>query len=407
MALKALLTDFDRYWFSRGSAASFGIFRILIGFLWFCNLLMLAPCWYDWFGEHGFVPREAARRYLGGPTPTGLGFGVPPLDLLAGVSDDRIAIAFFALVTLAALATCLGVASRVSTVVLALGAVSLQHRNAIILHGGDSVLRICAIYLAVGPSGACCSIDRLLRIWRGREGLEPRAVYVWPQRVVAYNVALIYLTTVWVKWQGNLWRNGTATWYTARLQEFRRFPVPSFLNDRPMIYLTTWSTLAVEFALGTLVFFRPLRKYVLLAGILMHGYIEYSMNVPLFAFSICSMYICFYDGEEVAAWAQKVGRRMVRLHVTVRVPHALSPRSVALLEAVDPFKLVTYLPGESLSAQDARGRSLDPYRAILSRSVGTWVIAWVPVVVRRLLAAVLRPVGQPDQAPQYVNTATP
>ena len=50
-------------------------------------------------------------------------------------------------------------------------------------------------------------------------------------------------------------------------------------------------------------FFRPLRKYVLIAGILMHGYVEYSMNIPLFSYLMVSTYICFYDGEEISAWS--------------------------------------------------------------------------------------------------------
>ena len=82
--------------------------------------------------------------------------------------------------------------------------------------------------------------------------------------------------------------NGTATWYPVRLAEFYRFPVPSFLNDLPIVYLTTYGTLIVEFSLATAVFFRPLRKYVLLAGVLLHGFIEYSMNIPFFSFLMIS-----------------------------------------------------------------------------------------------------------------------
>ncbi|HEY0868440.1 MAG TPA: HTTM domain-containing protein [Fimbriimonas sp.] len=390
--MKDLLHDLDNYWFGRANPGGFGLFRILIGALWFVNLLMLAPDWEDWFGEHGFVPTAVARRWLG-PNETVLGLSIPRIDLLGGVVDPWITMPFYALVTLAALTTALGLWSRASTLVLAVGAVSLHHRNPLILHGGDTVLRICALYLAAGPSGAACSIDRLIRVWKGKEGLEPPSVSLWAQRLVAYNVALIYLTTVWIKWQGSLWRDGTATWYTARLQEFSRFPVPPFVNDPPFIYLTTYGTLAVEFCLGTLVFFRRLRSYVLLAGLLLHGYIEYSMNIPMFALAICSMYVCFYEGSEIGRWAQRAGRRLERLRTTVRLPRgaAMSAAGVAFFDSVDPLKLVTYLPGDAprLEAASASGKPMDPSRASWTRSVGAWTFAWIPGLWRRLLQSAL------------------
>jgi hypothetical protein len=386
--MKEILADLDRYWFDRINPAGFGLFRILIGFLWLCNLLMLAPEWADWFGRFGYMPPEAGRKWLGGPVPL-WGLEIPRLSLLGNVTNDAVGIAFFVVVVIAALTTMLGLGSRISTIVLAVGAVSLHHRNAAILHGGDTVLRICALYLAVGPSGASCSLDRLIRVWRGREGLEPKAVSAWAQRLVCYNVALIYLTTVWIKWQGSLWRDGTATWYTARLEEFHRFPVPAFANDPPLIYVTTYATLLVEFSLATMVFFRPLRKYVLVAGLMLHGYIEYSMNVPLFAFAICSMYVCFFDGDEIGAWAVRMGQRLGKYRAKIRLPSGLTPEGAAFLGTVDPFKLVEYIPdsGEKMRAEDIRSRSLDPYRATWVRSVGAWVFGWIPGLWRRLLNA--------------------
>jgi hypothetical protein len=135
---------------------------------------------------------------------------------------------------------------------------------------------------------------------------------MWPQRLIAYNLALLYFTTTWSKWFGGLWKSGDATWYPARLHEFDRFSVPDFVNQYPMVKVTTWGTLAVEFALGTLVFFKPLRKWVLLSGIALHMWIEYSMNIPLFAFLMTTSYIVFYDGEETAAWWDRLKARFAR-----------------------------------------------------------------------------------------------
>jgi hypothetical protein len=76
-----------------------------------------------------------------------------------------------------------------------------------------------------------------------------------------------------------------------------------------MVMATTYGTLFVELALATLVFHKPFRKWVLLAGLGLHGYIEYSMNIPLFAFVICAGYITFYSGEETKDWFLRLGGR--------------------------------------------------------------------------------------------------
>lgn len=298
--------DFNRWMFGYGSPVAFGLFRALMGSLIFINLVMVGIDFDAWFSERGYVPWQVAERWLGNPR----------FDLIGGVTDTRIVAAFYVLVTVAALFTALGLFTRPASIITALGILSLHHRNPIILHGGDTVLRACAVYLAVGPSGAACSLDRWLKLRKGKAPAIPEMVSMWPQRLVQYQVAVIYVTTVWAKWQGSHWRDGTATWYPTFLREFERFPVPEFMRHQPVLAITTYGTLLTELALGTLVFYRPFRKWVLLAGLLMHGYIEYSMNIPLFAFAMCSMYVTFYDGDEVSTWwamqKEKWGKRFGR-----------------------------------------------------------------------------------------------
>ena len=44
-------------------------------------------------------------------------------------------------------------------------------------------------------------------------------------------LSVIYLSTVWGKLQGDLWRNGTAVSYALRIDDIQRFPTPGFLTD--------------------------------------------------------------------------------------------------------------------------------------------------------------------------------
>jgi hypothetical protein len=391
--LRELLRQLDAYFFAYGSATTMGLLRILVGSVAVVALAILVAQSGDWFTEAGFVPAEVGRAWLGtNPLVSGSPVVVPRIALLSGVEDPGLVLGFLLLTLLAAVLTTFGLWTRTSSILLAIGLVSIHHRNPLILHGGDTVLRVAVLYLAIGPSGKALSLDRLIGLWRGRIPPGPALVSLWPQRLVCYNVALLYFTTVWLKYFGHLWRDGTATWYPARLDEFQRFPVPAFIHEMPWVRFTTYGTLFVEFALATLVFYRPLRKWVLGAGVLMHGFIEYSMNIPLFSFTIVSLYVCFYEGEEVSAWARRVGERLRRWRVTLRRPVGtrLRPGAAAYLQAVDPLGLVEIAPGEG-AAWSAEGSRLPPSLALWTRSPGAWFSAWFPGQLRRMLDRATEP----------------
>jgi hypothetical protein len=387
---ESTLRMLDRWWFGYGSPTTLGVFRILIGMIVILDLFIRASDWEAWFGEYGFVPAWLGRSWLGN-VPLGSGdFSLPRLSLISGVTDPRIAIAFFALVTVAAVTTTLGIWTRFSAFLLAMGIVSLHHRNSGVLHGGDTALRIAVLYLAVSPCGRACSLDRLMRLRRGEETGQEE-ISLWPQRLVQFNLAIIYFTTVWLKFFGGTWLNGTAAWYPPRLAEFKRFPVPGFLNEMPFVYVATYGTLLTEFALATLVFFRPLRNYVVLAGIFLHAYIEYSMNIPLFSFLMISFYVCHFQGEEISAYAKRLGERLRgKLGLEVHLPKGakLTVAGECFLKAVDPLGLVRYSASseETWSADKMDGKKANPFRAAAFRSPGAWIFLLVPGLWRRTMA---------------------
>ena len=389
--LKETLTSINQYWFGYGSATALGVFRALMASLTTVSLIMVSLDWDAWFSEQGYVPILIGQRFVGWRVPIGFGtnWTLPRIGLLNGVTDPRVGIAIFAGTVLAGILTALGLWTRVSSILFALGLVSIHHRNAASLHGGDTVMRVCSLYMAIAPSGAAVSLDRLIGIWKGKLSKKPVMISMWPQRLISYNVALLYLTTTWLKWGGGMWRDGTATYYPARLAEFHKFSVPEWFNDFPMVYITTYGTLFTEFALGTLVFFKPLRKYVLICGVLMHLHIELSMNIPLFSYLMVSTYVCFYDGEEVTAWAKRLGSRLAKCHAKLSLPRntRLTESGAGFLEAIDPLQLVHYGPGtaDTWTAERTTGGNLSVVPSIHLRSIGSWIFGWIPGIWDKIL----------------------
>ena len=298
--MKEFFKKIDQKLFRFGSPTTLGLWRIVVGTLIFTNLVMISYDFEYWFTEKGFVPIKFSEQWA---------VGLERINLLNGVTDARITAVFYLLVVLAALFTALGLFTKPATIALFIGMVTLHHRTPDILHSGDTLMRAWCFFLMISPCGTALSLDRFIKEKRGLVSGPPPQISIWPQRLVQYQLALIYFTTVWHKLGGSHWWDGTATWYSYNLDEFAKFPVPGFLLSEPMIKVQTYGTLIVELALASLVFSRPWRKWILGLGLLMHGMIEYSMNIPLFAFIICSGYMCFYDGEEVEAWWDRLKAR--------------------------------------------------------------------------------------------------
>jgi uncharacterized membrane protein YphA (DoxX/SURF4 family) len=294
---------FEEWMFGWGSVHTMALYRILFGGLMLTNFLMLSVSYEDWFTDKGFFPAEFQH-----------GAGSedwPRINLLLWFPGETSTLIVFWGTVAAALFTMLGLGTRVATAALFIGMVTLHCRNWGILHSGDSLARVCAFSLMLAPAGRAYSLDRWLQVKRG-DNSPPKLMSMWPQRVLAIQLAVVYFMTFWQKMQGSYWLDGTATYISGSLREFEKFPVPEFVMQQPMVAINTYYTLAIELALGVLIFFKPLRKWLLIGGLLLHAGIEYSMNIPLFAFIITAVYVVYYEGEETKAWVDRMIMRFTK-----------------------------------------------------------------------------------------------
>jgi len=75
----------------------------------------------------------------------------------------------------------------------------------------------------------------------------------WAQRMIQLQLSLLYLATFLVKVKGAPWLQGSALFYVYHLDEFRRFPIPSWFFPSDCAKAGSWSALALEFSLGVLI----------------------------------------------------------------------------------------------------------------------------------------------------------
>jgi hypothetical protein len=288
--VRSLVELWDRFFFTPESPAPIALFRIVYGVLVIATLILLRPDWLAWYGPHAWVSLSTMHKLETGTR----------LNLFAVIPQtDAWIEAFFWIFLGSAILLAVGFLTRLNSVIVFLCLASIQQRNLYITHGGDTFLRVAGFFLIFAPAGAALSVDRLIRIWRGKEGpnIEPRQP--WAQRMIQLELALLYFATFCWKVKGAPWLQGTAMFYIYHLDEFKRFPVPSWLLHPMMLKLESWAVLCLEFSLGVLIWVKDFRYALLTLGLLLHLCLEYSLNIPLFQWDILSAYVLFIDAADL------------------------------------------------------------------------------------------------------------
>jgi len=364
--MRAILSGWNNFFFRPQRPTPMALFRILFGLLNIANLALLRPEWLTWFGPHAYMSMETMSRVTPGAR----------LDLFVLLPQTDFAInAFFWIFMACAISLTVGYMTRFSSVAVYLCLMSIQERNLYITNGGDLVMRLAGFFLMFSAAGGALSVDRLRRIWGGREGHEVPLYSPWAQRMIQVQMSIGYISTFALKMMGRSWRNGTAVYYALHVDSFRRFPVP-FANRLPVIRLMTWGTMVIEFSIGFLVWFRALRYAVLAAAFLLHMSIEYSMNLPLLEWTFVSTFVTFIYPEDLSkSWewiSQRFGPRLGEMATVVYDGASSSSlRTVNILMALDVFRRVRFLDlhseeGSAFSPGAGRLSGLDRVRFISS-----------------------------------------
>ncbi|QLY27293.1 HTTM domain-containing protein [Bdellovibrio sp. KM01] len=263
--------------------------RVLFGLLLLFNWYMVWSYLDVFWGVEGLISLKTSMEY-------GSSIRFSLFDFMP--NDPRVP-ALLALVNLvAAVGVTLGLFTRTSMVLAFMTLLSFQNRNDFILNSGDIVLRNILFFMMFSAAGKAYSLDRWFYNLRFGKSQEPLMERPWALRMIQIQFCVIYIATVLFKIKGTHWVDGTAVYIATRLEEFVRVPFP-LLNNLAVIKFMTWSTLLVELAMGTLVWFKDLRYWVLLAGIGLHIGIELVMSIPMFEWVMVVTMLSLVDPWDV------------------------------------------------------------------------------------------------------------
>jgi hypothetical protein len=300
--LTRVVRGWERFWFEPVATSTLAFVRIGFGITVFCFTLSLAPDLLDFFAREGIMPET--------PHFPGM-FGV--LDLWG---SDTAIVVLWVLLLIASACVTVGYHTRLAAVIVYVAVVSFERRNPYLFNSGDALVRLLALYVMLAPAGVPLSLDR----WRRAKARfwEFPARAPWALRLIQVQLSVIYISTVWAKIMGTSWNAGTAASYAMRIEDLARFPVPTFISDNLLIAnLVTYATLAIELAIGVLVWNRRARPWVLGFGVLLHVSIDLTLTVAFFSWAVFVCYLSFIPEDTAARWLIAVRRRLERSRLPV------------------------------------------------------------------------------------------
>jgi hypothetical protein len=277
------------YWFGNVDARPLALFRIAFA------ALMLKEAIYHifvadiWYSDNGMLPLSLLPR-VSPTTPT----------LMSGLSATWMAMAFFVLWALVALALMLGWQTRIMSILNLVLLVSVINRNPLVVTGADSVMQVLAFWSIFLPLGLCYTLGAR------RRPLDLRpTTFAFPVRMFQLQIALIYIFTTIFKLQGQTWPSGDAL-YMAMQVRMHTFPLADWLLanvSTGVLRIMTYSALLIEAGFPLLVFapiFQPyLRRFGLIAGLMLHVGIGLVMNIPNFPLVMIISYLMLLDPAAV------------------------------------------------------------------------------------------------------------
>lgn len=289
-SLKNLTDGWNQFFYSNTDGTALSLFRIMFGFFLFLNGISLVEDFDAWFGTgaNSLVPLQDSFTFYNDLRVNIFKWLTPTESSAWLVLLAYILTSFFVMI---------GFKTRISTIICFVLMVSLQNRNYAILNSGDTIMRCLLFLMMFAPTHVQFSVDAFLREKSGKP-YDPN-VLILPLRLMQLQFSLVYLATTLFKLKGYDWVDGTAVYYTSRLENFQRVVLPIVFDFPFFVKFATWSALFIEFAMGTLVWVKELRIWVLLTGILLHLGIEISMSIGFFEWVMIAGYILFLEPKEI------------------------------------------------------------------------------------------------------------
>lgn len=289
-SLKSLSKGWNEFFYSQTDGTFLCFYRILLGMILFLNGITLVPDMVAWYGldHNSLVPLALSRELYSD-------YRINLFTVLAPTMTSAWLIMLGYVVT--SFTFMIGFKTRISAFICFILLCSLQNRNYTILNSGDTVLRCMLFVMMFAPSFVKYSVDAYFQKRSGQA--YKTEISMVTVRMLQIQFSIIYLATTLFKLKGIDWVDGTAIYYTSRLESFQRVVLPVVFDYSFLIKFSTWAALFIEFAMGTFIWVKELRLWVLAFGIVLHLMIEVTMSIGFFEWVMIAGYLVYLKPRDL------------------------------------------------------------------------------------------------------------
>jgi hypothetical protein len=264
---------------------SLALFRIGLGACLLADLVTRLPLLNDFYTDGGILPRDVLLREFANPWEISI-------HLMSGLWLVQLALFLVAIVF--ALGVVAGYRTRLCTVASWLLLASMQARNHMIGHSGDTLLLLLLFWSMFVPLNGRFSLDQALHPSRPK---LPVTHLSWGSLALMLQVCVVYwFTAAWK--HGPVWTTeGSAIYYALSLDSFVT-PFGKLLLRFPgLMRVMTFGTVLLEF-FGPFLAFFPFRNgwfrlFVVLSFVALHAGIGTALYLGTFSW-VCAAAWCMF-----------------------------------------------------------------------------------------------------------------
>lgn len=324
----------NRLWFQEKNTVPLDVIRMGLGFLIFFNYAMFSP--EDivvLYGESGLFTRDVVPEMTQLNQFSFFVYFDQPWQLLT----------FHYVFVVLCFCLFIGWQTRWVKWLVLIGHLSYFNRNEFVFYGVDTVLIALLLILCIAPIGSALSLDRVRRVrkYKKQYGLDAHPPLPVSQRgfacqrLMQFQMAVIYFSAGIEKLYGDMWWSGEAPWFAMVNNETAFFPMGIFADHFWMINLMAYGTIFVEISYAFLIWSYKTRPYFLVAALILHLSIGILLGMYYFAAVMAFGHLAFMRRHWYARAGQWWRRKMGAMEMIYDGECGFCKRSMAAFLAFD------------------------------------------------------------------------
>lgn len=313
----------NEFWFTETDPLPLGMFRFFFGINIFIMYFLRQAHLGAYFSAESPIPQTNPLEIL----DSALWPSIPLFSLVSGAPYLWHTVFLLAIFFLA-----IGFLGRLAAIVALILHLAFLQMNLAIVYGADIVTSFWLFYLAIGENDRAFSLRAACRDRGSEAGTTPLS---WKERwlggasgsvltsvatrLIQIQLCIIYGYTGMEKLKGAPWWDGSAVWAVFGNSQLMIADL-SFLRSAPVLVgLMTHSALLWEVYFPALVWLKPLRRYMLVFGVLFHSGIALGMGLYFFSGAMLAAYFLFLDPKVLRAKLLLLSRHRGSVDQSARV----------------------------------------------------------------------------------------